>query len=231
MESKQFEFHGFEFKKVVGSAVAASFIGLAAAFAIGYFIIFINHPMFIAVIVMLVAFPLTALYGKYFKSFWKVIIDEKKVEIYRDGNLTADFALSEIRKIKVNGWFRWKLEDAARMIEEESERKSDDRPPFNVWQTRNPYLIFQHLKKAYKNSGRDDERSHRSVTIITDNQKISMMLGNLEVINGSGKRDLLMFDRFLLTLEQYAVKQKYEKTDRTYSLSPPFVKKYYYLRK
>lgn len=235
-----FEFHGFDLKRAVIGGLAASLVGLAIAVAVGYFIVFVNHPGFYFCIVALAAVFLTALYGKHCKRAWKITVGGKRVEIRCDDELKGEFSFSEMKELKVNGWFRWEPENASKLLAAEIEkvaaRKEKERPKINVWKTRNPYLIFLHLKNALKTfwsaTKKRESGSHRRVTVVTDRQKFSILLGNIDFMNTSDRREILIFDEFLSILENYAIKQKYEKITRNdFGLSPAYVKIYKYLRK
>lgn len=232
MEEKIFEFYGLDFKRVAVTSLAASLVGLAVAVAVGYFIIFINHPAFYFFIAAGILFAATINLGKYYKILWKITVSGKQVEIYGDGKLRGRFLLSEIRKLKINGWFRWQLENASKLLEKETEKPREARSRVGVWETKNPYLILLSLKNVWKNLKKREKGSHRSLTITTDDEKFSIMLGNIDFINTSDRREILIFDEFFLILENYAVKQKYEKiTVNNHGLSPAYVKSYCYLRK
>lgn len=108
MNEKIFEFYGLDFKTVIGGlmlfllALTAVVAGIAQLFGIDFF----SSPAFIACITALVLFGVFKVYGAYRRKLWRVVVsDGEQIEISFGGKLRNRFALSELEKIHLNGWF------------------------------------------------------------------------------------------------------------------------------
>lgn len=108
MNEKVFEFYGLDFKIII--------IGLLWFFLIMVFIfgglvflfgtdIFQNY-YFTTALTVFILIALFKFYGRYYKKLWKIVFTDEIVKVYFGGKLKSSFALSELRKIHINGWFR-----------------------------------------------------------------------------------------------------------------------------
>lgn len=229
MKIKKFEFHGFNFKRMIIGSLLAAFIGLAAAVGVGYFIVFVNHPGFYFCITMFVAYAFLLFYGRRYGNYWQVTIKGRWVEIQCDGKVKSRFSLSEIKKIEINGWFRWNPATVVKRNENQPENADENRLKISdVPIGENPYLLYFRFKNAFR---KKDNGSHRSLTVTTEREKFTIVLGDSSFVNTCDKREIMIFDAFFVVLENYAIKKEFEKKDLTGRLAPPFVKSYYYLRK